>query len=95
MRDAFYNWTGNRTPNLVLQLGDNAYNDGTDANFTSGMFNIYSDMLRKTPFWSCLGNHETNQQPPMLILIRISTFTTFRLPASAVAWPSSSTIGAG
>jgi hypothetical protein len=61
VRDAFYTWTGSRTPNLVLQLGDNAYNSGTDTEFQNAMFNMYPTMLRKTPFWSCLGNHETNQ----------------------------------
>ena len=61
VRDAFYTWTGARTPNLVLQLGDNAYNSGLDAEFQSAVFNIYPTMLRKTPFWSCLGNHETAQ----------------------------------
>lgn len=61
VRDAFYSWTGSRTPNLVLQLGDNAYINGTDTDFQNGMFNIYPTMLRKTPFWSCLGNHETAQ----------------------------------
>ena len=61
VRDAFYSWTGTRTPNLVLQLGDNAYNSGTDGEFQKGMFDIYPAMLRKTPFWSCLGNHETAQ----------------------------------
>jgi hypothetical protein len=61
VRDAFYSWTGARVPNLVLQLGDNAYEYGSDANFQAGMFNIYPTLLRKTPFWSCLGNHETNQ----------------------------------
>ena len=61
VRDAFYSWTGARTPNLVLQLGDNAYNSGTDGEFQKGMFDIYPTMLRKTPFWSCLGNHETAQ----------------------------------
>lgn len=61
VRDAFYNWTGSRTPNMVLQLGDNAYNSGLDTEFQAGMFNIYGTMLKKTPFWSCLGNHETNQ----------------------------------
>ena len=61
VRDAFYTWTGSRTPNLVLQLGDNAYNTGTDAEYQSAVFNIYPTMLRKTPFWSCLGNHETAQ----------------------------------
>jgi hypothetical protein len=61
VRDAFYNWTGTRVPNLVLQLGDNAYDAGTDTEFQNAMFNIYPTMLRKTPFWSCLGNHETAQ----------------------------------
>ena len=61
VRDAFYTWTGSRTPNLVLQLGDNAYNTGTDTEYQSAVFNIYPTMLRKTPFWSCLGNHETAQ----------------------------------
>ncbi|MEI6676164.1 MAG: metallophosphoesterase [Verrucomicrobiota bacterium] len=61
VRDAFYTWSGTRVPNLVLQLGDNAYDYGTDADFKKGMFDIYPTMLSKTPFWSCLGNHETNQ----------------------------------
>ncbi len=61
VRDAFYTWTGARTPSLVLQLGDNAYNTGTDAEFQAAVFNMYGTMLRKTPFWSCLGNHETAQ----------------------------------
>lgn len=61
VRDAFYTWTGAQNPNLVLQLGDNAYNSGTDAEFQNAVFNIYPTMLRKVPFWSCLGNHETAQ----------------------------------
>ena len=61
VRDAFYTWTGSRTPNLVLQLGDNAYNSGTDSEYQTAVFNIYPTMMRKTPFWSCLGNHETAQ----------------------------------
>lgn len=61
VRNAFYNWTGTRTPDFVLQLGDNAYNSGTDSEFQGAVFNMYSAMLRKTTFWSCLGNHETDQ----------------------------------
>jgi hypothetical protein len=61
VRDAFYTFTGARTPNLVLQLGDNAYNSGLDSEFQAAMFDMYPTMLRKTPFWSCLGNHETAQ----------------------------------
>ena len=64
VRDAFYTWTGTRAPNLVLQLGDNAYNYGYDTEFQAGMFDIYPTMLRKTTFWSCLGNHETYGTSP-------------------------------
>ena len=61
VRDAFYAFTGPRTPNLVLQLGDNAYNSGLDSEYQTAVFNMYPTMLRKTVFWPCLGNHETNQ----------------------------------
>jgi len=61
VRDAFYNFTGARTPNLVLELGDNAYNSGLDTEFQAAVFDMYPTTLRKVPFWSCLGNHETNQ----------------------------------
>lgn len=61
VRDAFYTWTGTRTPNLVLQLGDSAYDSGTDAEFQLALFDMYPTMLRKTTFWSALGNHETAQ----------------------------------
>jgi len=61
VRDAFYNWTGAKVPNLVLQLGDNAYNSGQDLEFQKAMFDMFPTMLRKTVFWSCLGNHETAQ----------------------------------
>lgn len=61
VRDAFYNFTGARTPNLVLELGDNAYNSGQDTEYQAAVFDMYPTMLRKTPFWSCLGNHETGQ----------------------------------
>jgi hypothetical protein len=61
VRDAFYTFTGPRTPNVVLQLGDNAYNSGTDTEFQAAMFDMYPTMLRRTTFWSALGNHETGQ----------------------------------
>jgi hypothetical protein len=61
VRDAFYTFTGAKIPNLVLELGDNAYNSGLDSEFQAAVFDMYPTMLRKTPFWSCLGNHETNQ----------------------------------
>lgn len=64
VRDAFYAFTGSRTPDLCLLLGDNAYNDGTDAEFQAAIFDTYPTMLRRSPFWSCLGNHETYSAAP-------------------------------
>lgn len=60
VRDAYYSWTGARTPDLCLMLGDNAYESGTDAEYTTGFFDIYPTMFRKMPLWSTLGNHDAN-----------------------------------
>jgi len=63
VRDAFRAWSGNRPPDFVLQLGDNAYYGGEDAEFQTAMFAIYQPELRRLPFWSCLGNHEIENIP--------------------------------
>lgn len=61
VRDAFCRFTAKRTPDLLLLLGDNAYNTGTDAEFQAAIFNTYPETLRRVPVWSTLGNHETAQ----------------------------------
>ena len=61
VRDAFHTFTGSRVPDLCLLLGDNAYNSGLDTEYQAAVFNIYPTLLRKTPFWSCVGNHDTGQ----------------------------------
>jgi hypothetical protein len=58
VRDAYYAYTGSRYTDLLLMLGDNAYQLGTDDEYQRGMFNVYPDMLRKTVVWSTIGNHE-------------------------------------
>jgi len=45
-------------PNFILHMGDIAYESGTDAEFTSNHFAVYQDILRQTPLWPTLGNHE-------------------------------------
>ncbi|MEN9359293.1 MAG: hypothetical protein RL095_828 [Verrucomicrobiota bacterium] len=45
---------------LMIMLGDNAYNNGTDALAQNAVFNMYADILRQTPAWSCIGNHEND-----------------------------------
>ncbi|BCU79784.1 Ig-like domain-containing protein [Luteolibacter sp. LG18] len=59
-REAYYTFAGSRVPDLNLQLGDNAYNSGTDTEYQTGYFNMYADYFRKMPQWSTLGNHDAN-----------------------------------
>ena len=61
VRDAYYGSAAYQFNDMVLLLGDNAYNTGTDAEYQSALFDIYPTVLRQSPVWSCLGNHETAQ----------------------------------
>ena len=45
-------------PNLILHAGDIAYDTGTTTEFTNKHFAIYEDILRHTPLYPTLGNHE-------------------------------------
>jgi len=56
--NAYRNFTGSIATNLWLQLGDNAYPDGTDANFQANVFNVYPEMLRQSVTWPAFGNHD-------------------------------------
>ena len=58
VRNGYATYAGSQLADLWLMLGDNAYNNGTDAEFTAGQFNIYPTIMRNTPFWSAPGNHE-------------------------------------
>jgi acid phosphatase type 7 len=56
--NAYRKFTGSVATNLWLQLGDNAYDSGTDSQFQSNLFNVYGDMLRQSATWPALGNHD-------------------------------------
>jgi acid phosphatase type 7 len=58
VRDAYLNFTGARGTDLALLLGDNAYEDGTDAEYQAKHFAIYPTVTRNTVMWSTRGNHE-------------------------------------
>ncbi len=59
VRDAFEAMNGDRTVHAWLQLGDNAYNEGTDAQYQAAMFDMYAPRLRKTTVWPVFGNHDS------------------------------------
>lgn len=61
VRDGFKSWVaanGGEPADLFLMLGDNAYLDGTDAQFQTAVFELYTDTLATTGMWSTIGNHE-------------------------------------
>jgi len=58
VRDAMLATAGTNPPELFLQLGDIAYESGTDAEFTNNHFAPYANVLRNTVCYPTLGNHE-------------------------------------
>ncbi len=58
VRDAYLDFTGTRGTDLWLMLGDNAYPDGTDAEYQAAVFETYPVILRQVPLWPTLGNHD-------------------------------------
>lgn len=56
--NAYRNYTGSTYTDFWLMLGDNAYSSGTDAEYQSAMFNVYPEMMRQTPLWATIGNHD-------------------------------------
>ena len=58
VRDAYYRYTGTRATDVWLMLGDNAYNNGSDSEYQTAVFDTYATMLRRTPLWPALGSHD-------------------------------------
>ncbi|MBL8728472.1 MAG: metallophosphoesterase family protein [Planctomycetes bacterium] len=58
VRDRFATFAAARPADAILMLGDNAYDSGTDAEYQTGMFDVYRDFLATTFCWSTLGNHD-------------------------------------
>lgn len=61
VRDAYYAYTKQRPTDVFLMLGDNAYDTGTDQDYQKAVFNVYHEVMRQTPVWPTLGNHDTAQ----------------------------------
>jgi len=58
VRDAYYNYIGSNHTDMVLLLGDNAYDDGFDNEYQTAFFDVYLDKLKNSISWSCPGNHD-------------------------------------
>ena len=64
VRDAYYSLARDKYTDLWLMLGDNAYFEGTDAQYQLAVFDTYPEMLRHTVLWPTIGNHETYDPYP-------------------------------
>ena len=58
VRDSMLAATAGDPPDMILHLGDIAYESGTDAEFTTNHFAPYQNILRNTPLYPSFGNHE-------------------------------------
>jgi hypothetical protein len=58
VKNAMQSVVGEDLPDLYLHVGDMAYGDGTDSEFTSRFFLPYQELLSSVPVWTAIGNHE-------------------------------------
>lgn len=66
-----------------LLLGDNAYNSGTDAEFTANFFNIYgSNMLKNHKLYPAPGNHDYGNSAANKALRNMAYHNSFTVPQS-------------
>jgi acid phosphatase type 7 len=63
VRDAYYAYSAGRHTDVWLLLGDNAYNLGTDGDYQTNFFNLYSDFTPHAVLWPALGNHDVDTAP--------------------------------
>jgi len=58
MRDEYLAFAGSNLANMMWILGDNAYVNGTDAQYTAAFFDQFPMILRNHLLYPTLGNHE-------------------------------------
>lgn len=59
VRNNYMSYMDGKHTDAILLLGDNAYNSGTDAEYTNNFYPIYQDsLLRNVILWPAPGNHD-------------------------------------
>jgi hypothetical protein len=88
VRDQIKNYLGNNYLNAWILMGDNAYSDGTDAEFQVKFFDVYKDnMLKKYPLYPVPGNHDYHDYSSASLADhdKIAYFLNFSVPTKAEA----------
>lgn len=83
VRNAYATFTGTRATDVLLMLGDNAYSNGTDAEYQNAVFNMYPGFLKQAFLWPTIGNHDTagSSNPPA----SLPYYQIFQLPVNGEA----------
>ena len=84
VRDAYKAFAGDDKADLWLMLGDNAYPEGTDAEYQAAVFDVYPEILRQTPLWPTIGNHDARESADTAAQTG-PYFDIFTLPRNAQA----------
>jgi hypothetical protein len=86
VRNAYLNFNGNNYTNAWLLLGDNAYENGLDAEYQSNFFNIYQGNLTKNHvLWPSPGNHDYANNSARQADHNIAYYDVFFLPTNGQA----------
>ena len=56
--DGYKAYNNGQYTDFWLMLGDNAYNDGTIQEYQNAVFDQYPDLLKQSPLWPSMGNHD-------------------------------------
>jgi predicted phosphodiesterase len=58
VRDAFIDFNGSNATDLLIMLGDNAYDSGSDCEYQRAFFDMYPSIIATTPVMPTIGNHD-------------------------------------
>ena len=81
---AYRNYVGESPAEIMLLLGDNAYSNGTDTEYQSNFFNVYSgNILKNHVLFPAPGNHDYAQSSARQADKNIPYYSMFTVPANA------------
>lgn len=86
VRNGVQNYLSSNYMNAWILLGDNAYNDGTDAEFGAEFFNIYQNrFLKQNPLYPSPGNHDYANSGTAQNDHNVPYYSVFSMPTNAEA----------
>jgi predicted phosphohydrolase len=86
VRNAYLSFNGSNYTDGWLLLGDNAYSNGTDAEYQTNFYNIYQGNLTKNHvLWPAPGNHDYANSSARQADHAIPYFDMFTLPSAGQA----------